>query len=80
MFAANNSACSETTPLIGGSYMVTYYRNASGACRKEDATEAIVHYHKTDGTLVHCEYHKIESAVNHKKSSLSPHGKKQQKK
>ncbi|HIQ66633.1 MAG TPA: hypothetical protein IAB25_06180 [Candidatus Coproplasma stercoravium] len=65
MFAANNSACSETTPLIGGSYMVTYYRNASGACRKEDATEAIVHYHKTDGTLVHCEYHKIESAVKH---------------
>lgn len=64
--AANHSACTETTPLIGGSYKVTFFRNSSGACRKEDATEAIVHYHRLDGTLVHCEYEKLaEESVKH---------------
>lgn len=44
----------------GGSYKITYFRNARGACVKEDATEEIIHYHDMHGTLVHCEYHKIK--------------------
>ena len=63
MPAVNSSLSTETTPLTGGSYKVTYYRNASGACRKQDATEAIIHYHKLDGTLVHCEYVKLVGGI-----------------
>ncbi len=48
--------CSETTPLTDGNYKVTYFRNADGACRKEDATAVIIHFHNTQGVLVHCEY------------------------
>ena len=60
MQAACRRADHETTPLLGGSYKVTYLRNARGACVKEDATEEIIHYHDMHGTLVHCEYHKIK--------------------
>ena len=50
----------ETTPLIGGSYKVTYFRNQDGACKKEDATEEIVHFYNMEGVLLHCEYHKLK--------------------
>ena len=50
----------ETTPLLGGSYKVTYFRNELGACNKEDATEEIVHFYNMENVLVHCEYHKIK--------------------
>lgn len=55
MQAAYRRAYHETTPLLGGSYKITYFRNARGACVKEDATEEIIHYHDMHGTLVHCE-------------------------
>ncbi len=51
----------ETTPLLGGSFKVTYFRNASGACEKADATEEIVHFYNMEGVLVHCEYHKLKN-------------------
>lgn len=54
MQAAYRRADHETTPLLGGSYKITYFRNARGACVKEDATEEIIHYHDMHGTLVHC--------------------------
>ena len=60
MQAAYRRADHETTPLSGGSYKITYFRNARGACVKKDATEEIIHYHDMHGTLVHCEYHKIK--------------------
>lgn len=47
-------------PLIGGSYTVTYFRNGEEACSMGDATAEIVHYYDMDGTLLHCEYHRIE--------------------
>lgn len=47
---------SETTTLDDGSYKVTFFRNADGACPKEDATAAIVHMHDIQGRLVSCEY------------------------
>ncbi|MCD8372912.1 MAG: hypothetical protein LUD27_06405 [Clostridia bacterium] len=49
----------ETLPLDKGSYKVMFYRNSSGACRKEDATEVIIHTHNENGVLVHCEYLKL---------------------
>ncbi|MCD8040695.1 MAG: hypothetical protein LUF82_04175 [Clostridia bacterium] len=57
-----DSACSlysETLPLDKGNYKVLFYRNAGGACRKEDATEVIIHFHNVSGVLVHCEYKKL---------------------
>ena len=51
---------SETTPLQNGSYKVTFFRNEDGACAKEDATAAIIHFHDCGGTLVHCEYTRLK--------------------
>ena len=50
---------SETTPLKDGSYKVTFFRNEEGACAKEEATAAIIHFHNCGGTLVRCEYTKL---------------------
>ena len=65
MTAQIHSLYTETTPLIGGSYKITYYRNAKGACSKKDASEAIVHYYSLDGVLVHCEYIKLGDDAEH---------------
>ncbi|MCD7729717.1 MAG: hypothetical protein LUI60_07410 [Clostridia bacterium] len=58
MDSAIYSYYSETLPLDTG-YKVMFYRNSDGACRKEDATEVIIHFHNVNGVLVHCEYQKL---------------------
>ncbi len=59
VLGGNGDASEERTSLGGGKYKITFYRNSSGACKKAEATEAIVHYHDAEGTLVNCEYRRF---------------------
>ena len=55
----------ETPPLSGVIYKITYSSTATGACIKNHASEAIVHYYSLDGVLVHCEYIKLGDDAEH---------------